>query len=239
MSSLPALATDLGFSNNPAHDNTPAWNALMAGGPSWVIYPGSYTFKTKPNACARNMRHEGVVVNNTAFVRDYAASGVDPFIDLQATCSFERFGVFAKQGTEGVGIQLTGIAASDSIVRDCYITTGATGAMWGIPLCLTSGGSLGIRGCYLENLELFAAKFHLLWAVNVRGLSLVDVNCYPAGGTVNHATIQHTGSYRSSDVHWITRYLEALYCYNSDEIKVRSNSPATIIQSGCSDVGQA
>lgn len=232
-------ATDLGFDPGPAVDNTPAWNAMVApGGPSLVLFDGTFTFKSPPNPITdRPMRLDGININASGFKRDYSpASLTEPLIRSTKTLVAERLAIVASAGGQGIGLMLDGLAASDSIVRDCYIT--GNGGMWCAPLSFFSADPLGIRGCMVSDCELFAAQYHLLWATNVRGLSLVDVNCYPAGGVSNYATIQGTGGYRSDSVHWITRYLTQLYLYNTDHVTLRGIGPTTINQSGCTNVRQ-
>lgn len=236
---IPTTATDIGFSVDHAFDNTPAWNAMIApGGPSYVIFDGAFSFKTQPKPVERPIRIEGIIVNQAALMRDYAPSNwLEPFLEFRATSALERMAIQVRQGTNGVGIQFTGTSASDSIARDLYVTTGATGAMWGIPLCLISSEALGIRGCYLEDIELFAASMHIAWIVNAKGLTLSDVNCYPAGGSVNHICIQHSGQYRTQDVDWKARYLDLAYVYSTDDCVFTTLRPVRISASqDCTNV---
>ena len=232
------LATAIGFDPNPAIDNTPAWNAMVApGGPSHVLFDGVFSLKSPPNPITRHMRLDGININASGFTRDYSpASLTEPMIRATKTTVVEKLGIIAKQGGQGIGVMFDGLGASDSIIRDCYIT--GNGGVWCVPLSFHAADTLGIRGCYAGDCELFAATHHLLWATNVRGLSLMDVNCYPAGGTVDYATVQHGAGGRSDGVHWLTRYLTKLYLYNTDNVTLRGMGPITVINSGSTNVRQ-
>jgi hypothetical protein len=235
------LATALGFDPAPTADNTAAWNAMLAdSGILKVFFDGTFCFKTAPMPIDRPLMLCGANINASCLVRDYAPSSLtEPFLHAKKTTRIDGISVIAGAGNGGLGVCFDGVAASDSVLRDSYISA-KSGAMWCTPLSIQSVDPLGIRGCMIDDVELFAASHHLLWATNVRGLSLNDVNCYPAGGLVDHATIQHSGvGGRSDSVHWITRYLSKLYLYNTDNVTIRGLSSVNILNSGSTNVRQA
>jgi len=202
------------------------------------VFSGAFKFKTRPDHIARKMFIDALP--GSALVRDYPATTLaEPFIDIRKESRFRGFALHTNHGTNGVALDVNGLYASNSIISELYITSKIPGVMWAIPMALRSADPLGIRGVHVEHVELFAASHALLWLVNVRGLWLEDVNCYPAGGTVSHATIQHSGAYRSAAVKWSTRYLETLYAYNTDNMKIDRINPVAISQSGCTNITQA
>ena len=232
-------ATDLGFSSDPAIDNTPAWNAaIAAGGPDCIYLNGLFRFKTRPNPILRPMRMEGANLNLSCLYRDYQPLTLtEPFIEARATFHLEKTSFNAPSGGQGIGLQFTGLAASGSVYRDGYISA-AAGAHWAIPLSLQSSDSLGIRSCCIDNVELFAATTHILWLCNAQGLTMQGVDCYPAGGTVSHATIQGQAGYRSAAINWTTRYLAQAYVYDTDNMTITGISPASLSINNSTNIRQ-
>ncbi len=223
-------ATTLGFSTDPDFDNTPAWNALIANGPDGVYFDGKFYFKSQPDQNNRVLRIEGVGVNGTTFYRDFTpASQFDALISSTKALHMSGFGIIAVQGTDGIAVELTGLGASASTLRDLYVSA-QTGASWAIPLKLWSDNVLGIRGVLLDNIELFAATVHGFWFVNVRGLT-AGVQYYPAGGTVDHAVIQNNNAERSSSIDFETRHLVELYVYGTDSMVFKSVNGTNVIVS--------
>jgi len=230
LAQLSADALTLGFSNDAGFDNTPAWNNLVSSGDNSVYFNGQFTFKTAPNGINRVMHIVGNGVNGTTFYRDYEPVTLfEPFIKSTKALHMQGIGVIAKQGQGGVAVELSGLTASASTLRDLYISA-QVGANWAIPLKVWSDDPLGIRGVFLENIELFAATLHGFWFVNVQGLT-AGVQYYPAGGTVSHAVIQHFGSYRSASIDLVTRHLVSLYIYGTDNAVIKSINGTNIITS--------
>lgn len=228
-------ALSIGFSNDSAFDNTPAWNTLVASGPNAVFFDGAFYFKSQPNQIDRVLRIEGNGTNGTAFYRDYVpASTYAALIKTTKTLSMEKIAILAVQGTDGGAVELNGLGASASILRDLYITA-QTGSSWAIPLKLWSDDPLGIRGVLLDNIELFAATVHGFWFVNVQGLT-AGVQYYPAGGTVSHAVIQHNGAYRSSSIELNTRHLAKLWVYKTDRMILKSVNGTNMILNDTTNV---
>lgn len=220
---------DLGFKAGDDFDNTPAWNAMVAGGYRHVIIDNTYTFKTKPNPVTSPLRLEGATINTASLFRDYQPSEpTEAFLDFHATVRFDGAAVLATSGQGGLGVRFRGLGASGSVIRDSYISSKSADANWLVPLTYYSEEDLGIRSCIASNVELFAATGHLLWAVNPRGLTLENVNCYPAGGTVGHATIQNYKGHRAAAVRWNTRYLEAVWVYGTDGLLIDAMAPVSI-----------
>lgn len=230
--------SDLGFNKDPDFDNTPIWNALAACGPSRVEVDGVYTFKTRPNPISRPMRFEGETINSSGFRRDYhPTTSTEVFLDFCQTCRVDGVAVTAHSGEGGIGARFHGLSASASVLRDAYITAQA-GANWLVALNYWSADPLGIRSCLAQNVELFASSAHVLWVCNAKGLTLDNVNCYPAGGTSRHATVQGVNGHRSAKIRWTTRYLEKVWVYDTDDLLIDALDPVEIVPSSSTEIIQ-
>lgn len=245
-----ALATDsalnvldYGFvANDPLFDNTPKLNALISGlGTTSTIYfpSGVYYFNSKPNVINKKVRIQGSTMTDVVLVRNYTPSNyLDSLLHATDTVVIESLAIHAGQGTTGGGaIHLEGLGASASILRDLYITIqgGGSTANWEIPVTLYSSDSLGIRGCLLDNVEVFAATTHSVWLVNVKGLT-ARVNAYPAGGTVGHITVQDYSGYRSANIRMETRHLVSLYVYNTDYLTLSGLGNTSVYPSNSTNI---
>lgn len=210
---------------DPKYDNTPKFNKLMEMISSRrTIYfgAGAYYFNSPPKIIEQSVVMIGDHTNSTSLIRNYNATGPDEaLIHTRRTLVMERLPVLAGEGTShGGAIRLEGLSASASVLRDLYITTaGQKGGTFDIPLTLYSTHELGIRGCLIDNVELFAATVHIAWFVNVKGLT-ARLNGYPAGGTVDHITIQGYDSTkrRSEAIQFETRHLVRLYVYTTNNL---------------------
>lgn len=242
------LVTDHGLRpNDPDFDNSPPFDALVATLPrplSTLQFPsGTFTFKTRPRAIQKRLSLVGEGVNGTSLSRAFKpASYADALFRTICSIRAEGFGVVAADGTsDGSAFYLSGVGASGSVLRDLYITGKGSGT-WAIPIVLHSGDALGIRTCYLQNLELFAATIHILWAVNARGLTLDSVQGYPAGGSSDRFVIQGAKTAdgdagHSDNVIITTRYLQTLYLYSVRGAVVTStNNTRVIADANCSGV---
>jgi len=232
---------DYGLKNNDStFDNTPVWNVLLTslGDDKEIYFPaGVWYFKTKPAIIKTPLTVRGCGLNNTNLFRDYIESDLNSaLIHTNNTLNLSNLAITAVAGTSGGGaVKLDGLPASGSILRDLYIT-GQQKGTWAIPVTLYSSDPLGIRTCHIDNLDIFAATIHLIWCVNVRGLTL-NANCYPAGGTSNQVTIQHYDAQnRSANIQIETRYMDKLYLYNTDSLIIQSVVGTSIVQSGCTKI---
>lgn len=226
--------------DNIAIDNTPAWNNLIAniGADRDIYFPaGIYYFNSCPNIINKVVSVRGCGINATSLIRNFSTTNFDnALFHSTATFNLSGTGILAGTGTSGgSAILLNGLQASASTLRDLYIT-GQVGGTWAVPLHLKSSDPLGIRSVYIENVELFAATTCIAWMINPKGLTMSNVQGYPAGGTVGHMTIQHSGAIRPSNIDIRTRYLETLYLYNSDNVTITSTPSTVVNQNNCTKV---
>jgi hypothetical protein len=219
--------------NDPNYDNAPWFNKLVAniGTVQTIYFPsGIYYFNSRPNVITKPLVIRGDGVSSTNLIRNFNGRNHDEaLIHTQRTIYIEKLAISARAGTShGGAIRLDGRLASESVLRDLYIT-GQSGGTFDIPLTLYSNDKLGIRGCLIDNVELFAATVHIAWFVNVRGLT-AKLNAYPAGGTVDHVTIQGINSdLRSAAIQFETRHLVRLYVYKSNDITLRTLGTQLIV----------
>lgn len=233
-------ALDVGFvPNDITFDNSGILNNVISSllNVSNLYFPsGAYYFNTPPNPISRPFVIRGNGINSTAFIRNY--NPIDSFsalFEAQNTVIFENFSIMAQIGTSnGSAITLYGLSASSSILRDLYITGGYS-ATFAMPLILYSTDPLGIRGCTIDNVELFSATVHLAWFVNVKGL-ICNLSGYPAGGTCNNITIQNYGNSYSSNILFDTTYLEVLYLYSVSNMSFRGVSNTIVNEINCTNV---
>src|SRR5215813_1519309 len=174
---------------DPLYDNTPKFNALIKnlGSVRTVYFPsGAYYFNSAPKIIEQNITMIGNGINSTSLIRNYTATSYyDVLLYTKRTIKIESIGILAASGTQhGGAIRVEGQAASASVLRDLYIT-GQNGGTFDIPLTVSSNDELGIRDCNIDNVQLFAATWHLAWFVNVRGLK-AKFDAYPAGGSAKH-----------------------------------------------------
>lgn len=233
-------AIALGFIPNDINfDNADILNNVLQNQPSIdnIYFPeGAFYFNKAPDPINRAFTIRGNGINSTAFIRNY--STVDAFsalLDARSTVTIENFSINAEAGTTGgCAIKLYGVTASSSIIRDMYIT-GGYNATYTMPLVLYSIDPLGIRGCIIDNVELFSATVHLAWLVNVKGL-VCNLSAYPAGGTNNNVTIQNYGTSRSSNILLDTTYLEVLYLYSVDNMSFRGVGNTIVNEINCNNI---
>lgn len=206
--------------NDATVDSTPAFNQALTRGESQIEFPqGTYYFKTPPQRITSPLMISGAGVNTTNFRRVYDEADMQAaLLTSTATLHLSNLSI-TSDGTGGGAVKLDGLGASGSVLRDLYISASA-GHNWAIPVTLYSTDPLGIRTCVIDNVNLFAATVQIAWLVNVQGLRL-NLNAYPAGGTVNKVTIQHYGPYRSNNVMIETQYLDELHLYNTTLVNVR------------------
>lgn len=233
-------ALDYGFKTGQASiDNTAMLNKFIADtslSECTLYFPkGEYWFHSLSNKIDRYINVVGEGINKTTFVRNYPSSTLmSGLLHATKTVNIKDIAFWAKnQSHGGCCVLLEGLDASASVLENLYITS-PDKTQWGIPICLTSTAPLGIRGCAIKNCYVFAANTHLAWFVNVQGLFL-QLNAYPAGGTVNQVVIQHTGSYSSNNISIDTTYMERLYLYNTNNVNLRHTN-TQVAQSGCSNI---
>lgn len=231
-------AISYGFkSNDPAFDNSVIFNQFLSDpnrNDTELFFPaGTFYFLTQTNVISKTLNIRGCGPNNTNLMRSFSGN----LVESTATVIIENFSIHAINKKNGAAaVQLTGLGASASILRNLYITS-PDGTTYIAAVILNGGNqTLGVRGCYLEQIETFACTGHCVWMVNVKGLTLNSVQGYLAGGTVQHMTIQNIGSFRSSNILISTRYLPTLYTYSSDNIKVISAGGTAISNSGSTNV---
>lgn len=229
-------ATNLGFSTDPAVDNTPAWNAMLLSSVSHVVFDGFFWFKTQPNPINRVLRAEGLGTNASGLIRDFApSSSTKAFIEATETVYVEKLPIFADGYDGGCAIGLYGLSASESVLRDLYITT-MNDKTWGVSLVLHSTDPLGIRNVTIDSVELFRADVHGFWFVNAKGLR-AGLDYYPAGGSKNYGTIQDDGVHNSESIMLKTLHLPELYLYNVQNLTLESVAGTTVHQNGnCTNI---
>lgn len=231
---------DHGFQTGDQYfNNSILLNNLIAnlGTDREIYFPaGTYYFNTPLDIINIPVVFKGCGINNTALIRNYTESDLNKaLIIAKETIIIKNLSIHSGQNCTGGGaIRLDGLSASASVLRDLYIT-GLQGGTWHIPLVLNGPEQLGIRSCYIDNVELFAATIHLFWFINTRGLT-ANIQGYPAGGSANHGTIQQSGSYRPSNIDIRTRYLETLYLYSTDNFTILSTPKTNIIQTNCTNI---
>lgn len=227
----------LGFiPNDITFDNTPIFNTVLESTVTDLYFSaGDYYFNTQPNIINKPFSIRGNGINITSLIRNFSTNDLYSAL-LHTKCSFiaENFGIIATPETHGGGgIKIETIRGSSSVLRDLYIT-GGYNATFDIPICLYALEEMGIRDCLIDNVDLFSATEHLAWFVNVKGLTC-NLNAYPAGGIVDHVTIQGSET-RSSNILITTHYLQTLYLYNVDNIAVLGIGNTTINQTNCNNV---
>ncbi len=225
--------------NDINFDNTPLFNSLVQslGSDRDLYFPaGAYYFNTAPDIITIPLTIRGCGINNTNLLRNYNETDLGKaLIHTKSTLHINSMAISAAPNCVGGGaIKLDGLQASSSVLRDLYITAKA-GGNWGIPVTLYGPVEMGIRGCCLDNLQIFAATVHLIWCLNVRGLT-ANMQCYPAGGTVDHITIQSTNGYRPSNISITSTYLTKMYLYDVDNLRLTSAVDCTILKSNCSNI---
>lgn len=219
---------DYGLIANPSFDCTPAWNALLANTVALaqslrIYFPvGTYYFNSKPNIITTPLYIFGDGINGTALVRNYSAVDYNEgLLHSVSTLNVRDLSIHAGAGTaHGCAIMLDGLHCSSSMLDNLYITT--LGGTWDIAVYLTSNDPLGIRGCYLNNLQLFASTIRGVWAVNVRGLTL-RVNVFEAGGGISQILLQGSGTGGfCQNVQIETYYLTDLWLYNTQNVNIKA-----------------
>jgi hypothetical protein len=80
---------------------------------------------------------------------------------------------------------------------------------------------------FLASDFIFAATLHIAWFVNVRGL-IAKLDAYPAGGNVDHITVQGVDAKLKSDnVQIDTTHLVRLWVYTTNNLRLRT--PGTLV----------
>lgn len=218
-------ARELGFvPDDVTFDNTRVWNEVIKNPFVTGVHftGGSYYFNSQPDKIERPFNIRGDGINSTSFIRNYSSLDLySALVHAKGTLCIEKLSIIAAEKTSGgSGLKAEGLAASGSIFRDLYITGKYTGT-FEVPMSLYSADDMGIRSCKIENVEVFSGTHHIAWLVNPKGLT-AEINAYPAGGTVNHVTVQGYGASRASNISLSTRYMDSLYLYNTDNLTLRS-----------------
>lgn len=209
------VANDINF------DNTVKLNEFINDTEVDLYFPeGTYYFNTKPNKIDRNINIKGAGVNNTTLVRNFQPVDLyESLIHANKTIMIEDLSIhaiLAKNG--GCAIIIESTAASSSKLSNLYITS-PDGSTYGCSIYLNGlNTQLGIRTCILENIESFACTVHGLWLNNVKGLNMMGVQHYVAGGTASHITVQGD----SANILMLTRYCPMIYFYTTQNAKIVS-----------------
>lgn len=214
-------ALDYGFIPNDSNfDNTSKLNEFVTLETDAKLYfpKGTYYFNSLPTEIDRHLTILGDGLNKTGLVKNFSDGKL---FHATKTVIIEKMHIHTINGKNGgSAVYLEGLGASESVLRDLYITS-PDGTTYGSPIVLYGGSEpLGIRDIFMENIECFAATSHILWGVNVKGLNMIGCQFYPAGGNTNHITLQHYGNLKTENVMFITRYCEQAYLYNVQNIKV-------------------
>ena len=234
-----ANAKDVGFiADEPGFDNTAVWNRVIKDKLVTQLYfPGGvYYFNSQTDIIERPLYITGDGINSTSFIRNFSTDNLySGLVHAKGTLIIEKLSIVAAEKTRGgSALKAETINASASIFRDLYITGKYTGT-FDVPMSLYSADDMGIRSCKIENVEVFSGTHHIAWFVNPKGLT-AEVNAYPAGGTVNHVTIQGYGASRASNITLNTRYLDMLYLYNTDNLTLRSLGTTKVSQTDCKNI---
>jgi hypothetical protein len=247
--------TDYGLlPDNESFDNTPFFNSLVkSASSSWLYWPtGRYWFLTKPDPIRSYLRMTGDGINPSILQRAFEPMSLtDPFMDFRNSVTWEDLSVITAPGCNGgTGIQLKGLAASQSRIRNAIISQQVSDdGYWGVPLLLDGGGdALGIRGVFLENLEIFAATSHHIWGLGVHGLTLNYVQIYEAGAPRPNnpradmciqQTLEDPPLSGSHDVIVISRYFPQAWFYYTQNARLLTMDKTDLhVMSGCANILQ-
>jgi hypothetical protein len=197
-----------------------------------IYFPsGSYWFNTQPQPISRTCTLIGDGTNGTSFVRNYVPEySYSALLNITATSFVEKLSISAKT-SGGCAVYLFGRGASASQLRSLTISKWEEGKTWAIPVLAHSLDPLGIRDLRLIDLSLFAATVHGMRLINTQGVTLRDVEYYPAGGTVSHVVIQNHGvfdpdpdnqDFKAANVKISTRYMPVVRAYGVKSMRIYS-----------------